>query len=152
MKEGGYKNIKDFALVVLPERDGYVATGWDKAIPETIPAEGIVLTVNWTEGYSIKYNLNGGIANGTNPYAYYEGSAEIVLTTPTKSERVLNEETGNLEEIVYVFDGWYDNEGNKVTSIPTGSSGDIELTAKWLHPDEVPEEPVEPENPENPEG
>lgn len=152
LKEGGYKNIKDFALVVLPERDGYVATGWDKAIPETIPAEGIVLTVNWTEGYSIKYNLNGGIANGTNPYAYYEGSAEIVLTTPTKSERVLNEETGNLEEVVYVFDGWYDNEGNKITSIPTGSSGDIELTAKWLHPDEVPEEPVEPENPENPEG
>lgn len=152
LKADGYKNVKDFDSIVLPERAGYVAIGWDKAIPETIPAEGIVLTVSWVNGYSIKYNLNGGIANGTNPYAYYEGSAEIVLTTPTKSERVYDEETGNLEEVVYVFDGWYDNEGNKITSIPTGSSGDIELTAKWLHPDEVPEEPVEPENPENPEG
>jgi len=32
----------------------------------------------------------------------------------------------------YIFQGWYNNE-QKVTEIPKGSFGDIQLTAKWLN-------------------
>ena len=31
----------------------------------------------------------------------------------------------------YDFEGWFDEDGNKVTSISEGTTGDISLTAEW---------------------
>ena len=69
--------------------------------------------------YSIKYNLDGGI-NGNNPPSYNTEDETIVLAAPRK--------TG------YSFVGWYDNskfEGEAVSEIASGSSGNKEFWAKW---------------------
>jgi len=53
--------------------------------------------------------------------ATYDGSAEIVLPDPYKEG--------------FTFAGWYataDFSGNKLTSIPFGTSGDLKLYAKWI--------------------
>ena len=84
--------------------------------------------------YSITYNLNGGTNNSANP-STYNVLYGISLKTPTR--------TG------YTFTGWYDENGNKVTSINEGcnatfsstndlyaklatrTTGNRTLTAKW---------------------
>lgn len=136
LKEGGFVNMQTFtdSDVIMPERLGYVATGWDKAIPEVLTAEGVVLTVTWVEGYSIKYVLDGGLVDGVNPYHYYSGSGDIVLGGATKSERILNPDTNTLSTYVSEFLGWYDADGNKVEVITSEFTGDIVLTARWGEP------------------
>ena len=71
--------------------------------------------------YHINYTLNGGtMVDVSDVDTYTIESADITLSTPTR--------TG------YTFGGWYDNSeltGNAVTTIPAGSTGDVELWAKW---------------------
>lgn len=69
--------------------------------------------------YLISYELYGG-KNGDNETYYDYNSKDIILENATK--------TG------YNFNGWYTNEnftGEKVTCIPSGSSGDIKLYASF---------------------
>ena len=72
--------------------------------------------------YGIYVNLSGGMfkEGETIPSTYNVESEKIVLPTP---------ENGGIE-----FLGWYDANGNKVTQIAKGSTGDLELTAKWQEP------------------
>ncbi|MBQ9206565.1 MAG: InlB B-repeat-containing protein [Treponema sp.] len=72
--------------------------------------------------YSITYNADGGTpASGTTlPESYTRLSEEITLPSLSK--------TG------YAFGGWYKNAdftGEAVSKIPSGSTGDITLYAKW---------------------
>jgi len=69
--------------------------------------------------YQITYYLYGGTNNSANPDSYSTDSAAIKLKNPTR--------TG------YSFEGWYKESTmkTKVTSIPSGSKGDISLYAKW---------------------
>ena len=74
----------------------------------------------WTKTkYTIKYNLNGGKNNSKNPNVYYITSATKTLLSPTR--------TG------YRFLGWYKESTfkTKVTSIKSGSTGNVTLYAKW---------------------
>lgn len=69
--------------------------------------------------YQIRYeNLMGAV--NPNPTSY-------TITTPTIELLPLNSITG------YRFLGWFDaiTDGNQITSIPQGSSGDIILYARW---------------------
>ena len=132
MKADGKLNINSFTTVRNFERKGYVFVGWDKEIPETLPEGGIYVTAQWVEGYAVVYELNGGTNNAENPYTYYTDGPTVVLATPTCYSD---------EGIEMIFDGWYDQEGNLVTEIPSGSSGDIKLTARWSYPE--PEEDPE---------
>ena len=84
--------------------------------------------------YKITYNLNGGVNNRDNP-STYDVLYGISLNNPTKDG--------------YVFDGWYDENNNKITGINEGCNAtfssvgdlytklelrtakDITLTAKW---------------------
>lgn len=137
MKLDGYVNIQSFndAKIVLPERIGFVATGWGVEVPETLTAEGLIATITWTEGYSIKYILNGGMAEGGNPYQYYEGSPDIVLTGASKTQYILNPTTNTINTYVSEFLGWYNAETDeKVEVIASGSAGDLVLYAKWGEP------------------
>ena len=83
----------------------------------------VELTLSYTKPfktYNINYELNGGINAAGNP-ATYDDDKSVTLLAPTQAG--------------YIFGGWYDNEGlngDPVTTIPEGSSGDKTFYAKWI--------------------
>ena len=93
-----------------PTRKGYTFKGWDKEIPETMPAENITVKAQWEiNQYTIAFDTNGGseIAPITQDYG-------TEITTPDKPTRK-----------GYTFKGW-DKE------IPeTMPAGNITVKAQW---------------------
>ena len=69
--------------------------------------------------YQIVYILEGGVNPGENPASYLIDADEIVLADPAKAG--------------YTFDGWFQDQEytQAITAIPTGSTGDYTLYAKW---------------------
>ena len=102
-----------------PVRKGYTFLGWDKEIPEYMPAENMVLTAQWKKDvYNITYNLGGGSAK--NPESYEVDSRVITLKTPMLKG--------------YTFTGWSGTGIDGVSMdvvITTGSVGDREYIANW---------------------
>ena len=106
------------------EKDHYVFNGWFDANGKQVSkiskgsTGNISLTAKWTPvNYSITYK---GVTEGENPnkvVSYNVETTTINLNNPKRAG--------------YVFLGWFDEEGNKVTSIEKGSFGDIVLTASW---------------------
>ena len=81
----------------------------------------MTLYLYWTPTtYNITYNLNGGTNHPSNPLTYTIESVNITLQSPTQTS--------------YTFDRWYDSNtgGNQVTSIPSGSTGNRTLWARWF--------------------
>ena len=113
-----------------PTRDGYTFIGWTGSNGDA-PEMSVTIsqgssgnkcyTANWEAiTYSIKYSLNGGSVDGTNPTNYTIESNTITFINPTK--------TGN------AFIGWTGSNGTESqveVSIPKGSIGDKEYTANW---------------------
>ena len=93
-----------------PTRKGYTFKGWDKEIPETMPAENITVKAQWEiNQYTITFDTNGGseIAPITQDY----GTKITAPDTPTRKG--------------YTFKGW-DKE------IPeTMPAENITITARW---------------------
>ena len=93
-----------------PTRKGYTFKGWDKEIPETMPAENITVKAQWEiNHYTITFDTNGGseIAPITQDY----GTEITVPDNPTRKG--------------YTFKGW-DKE------IPeTMPAENITITARW---------------------
>ena len=85
-----------------------------------MPDHEVNLEARWSIiNYSITYELNGGVLEGTNPSSYTVND-EFTLLSPAKA--------------YYDFDGWYNNSeflGQKITSIAVGTTGDLHLYAKW---------------------
>lgn len=70
-------------------------------------------------GFRISYTLNGGIQSQNAP-VIYDGNTAVSLGTPTRSN--------------YAFLGWYSDPafgGTPISSLGIGSSGDLNLYAKW---------------------
>ena len=120
------------ANIVLaePTREGYSFAGWytdskftGNSVKEIIckNAAAISLYAKWNlVSYLIKYELNGGIQNNTNPNTYSIETETITLAVPVREG--------------YIFGGWYTNQnftGDKITKIAKGSSGNITLYANW---------------------
>ena len=93
-----------------PTRKGYTFKGWDKEIPETMPAENTTVTAHWEiNQYTIVFDTNGGseIAPITQDY----GTEITAPADPTRKG--------------YTFKGW-DKE------IPeTMPAENITITARW---------------------
>ena len=93
-----------------PTRKGYTFKGWDKEIPETMPAENITVKAQWEiNQYTITFDTNGGseIAPITQNY----GTKITAPADPTRKG--------------YTFKGW-DKE------IPeTMPAENITITARW---------------------
>ena len=69
--------------------------------------------------YTITYNLNGGVEE-TNPASYNILTPTIIFAAPTREG--------------YTFDGWFGNAeftDSAITELPLGSTGNVELWAKW---------------------
>ena len=105
-----------------PSRLGYSFEGWfDGSV--LVPMNGIwsidrdlVLVARWQAiRYSISYDPNGG-TGASNPSSYTVED-EFELASPTKKG--------------YTFEGWFDENGNLVTRIDAGTTGDLKLTAHW---------------------
>ena len=113
-----------------PTKTGYTFGGWyaDSGLNTPAGAAGatytpstqITLYAKWTPiSYPITYHLNGGTLN-TAHESYTIESATITLDEPTRKG--------------YNFAGWYTNQGltgPAVTTIGHGSTGNVELWAKW---------------------
>ena len=93
-----------------PTRKGYTFKGWDKEIPETMPAENITVKAQWgINQYTITFDTNGGseIAPITQDY----GTKITAPADPTRKG--------------YTFKGW-DKEIPK-----TMPAENITITARW---------------------
>ena len=106
-----------------PTREGYTFTGWDTAIPATMPAHNMTTTAQWTVNqYTITYDLGGGTAEG-NPDTYTVETDAFTLKNPTRPG--------------YTFTGWsgtgLTGEDNLTVTIPKGSTGDRSYTAHWRY-------------------
>ncbi len=120
-----FTGVKYGATITAPTvtaEAGYEFTGWDETV-ETEVTTGATYTAAFTiKTYTIAYNLDGGAlkAEETNPTSYNIESELITLNNPEK--------TG------YTFGGWFKNDqftGDSVKTISTGSTGNIDLFAKW---------------------
>ncbi len=125
---GAFNNNDNLTEIALPlEKEG-LAIEWkneDNTAVEKITDFTVAYSATFTSTpfeYTITYNLDGGAT--TNPTTYTVESETITLTDPTNDGYT-------------TFEGWYDNAeftGNVITEIPTGSTGDKELWAKWTTP------------------
>ena len=107
-----------------PAKEGYDFAGWLNGESEfdfeTAVTENITLTAKWTPvTYTITYVLPSGVTIQNRVTAYTIESETITLP--------------NLTRAGYTFIGWYDaaNGGNKVESIPQGSTGAKTFYARW---------------------
>ena len=121
--------VEDIITLPIPTKDGYDFVGWygngefnGDAITEI--AKGTTgdttLFAKWSDPvkYEITYELNGGeLPEGVSNPAEYTVESDITLPIPTREG--------------YNFVGWFDKENKKIEKIAEGSTGDVELTAKW---------------------
>lgn len=126
----------DMEFPESPVRQGYTFGGWrekgNAAILYTASSVSFASLLNnqtgtnlefeaiWSAAvYAIEYELNGGTNASSNPRTYRQGEG-VTLVSPAKAN--------------YVFAGWYDNadfEGDAVTGIAQGDSGNKLFYAKW---------------------
>ena len=100
-----------------PVRAGYSFSGWNKSLPETMPAEDYVIIATYqVNDYLLSYSINGDTPDTS---IYYSFDSEIILVdNPVK--------TG------HTFAGWYlDSEFNTAFDLNKMPSFDITLYAKW---------------------
>ncbi len=114
------ENASDIEFPDTPEKDGYTFVGWfdekdnqftsGSELTEDIVVEARFKAIN----YNINYDVNGGTRDNTNNS--YTIEEEVILGEASKEG--------------YTFDGWYSGE-EKVTSIEKGSTGNINLEARY---------------------
>ena len=111
----------DFTMPI-PTRDGYTFGGWFDADGNeytdcTWTTEfDVVLYPVWTvNSYSVTLDGNGVTLDSTSVEVTYD--AEFTLP--------------ELERTGYMFNGWFDADGNQYTSGTWSTSADVALTASW---------------------
>lgn len=114
--------------LVAPSRAGYLFQGWFGEGPEAVTqipvgTEGnLSFTARWSPiSYTLSYRGPSGMEAGGNPATYTIESLKILL------------EEATLEG--YAFAGWYGDSGfsgSRITEIPTGSTGNRTLYARFL--------------------
>lgn len=112
--------------------DGYEFSGWYQKpadIGVKAKVEKLYMAKEWKLygkftpiEYTIQYVYNDGKATSTNPTTYTVESDTITLADATGAD------WGK------TFLEWHDENGQKITEIPTGSTGDRVITAYWNWP------------------
>lgn len=87
---------------------------------DTLVTSDLSLIATYTPiDYTVTYNLNGGVEE-TNPTSYNILTPTIIFAVPTQEG--------------YTFDGWFGDAeftSSAITELPLGSTGNVELWAKW---------------------
>lgn len=98
-------------------KTGYTFSGWDAALPETMPAQNLTLNGTTTvNAYTITFDSNGGSA-----VASVTADFGTALTQPEDPTRM-----------GYTFRGWYtDTALTKAFLFTTMPAEDVTLYAKW---------------------
>lgn len=121
-----------YSLWTPNAEDGYEFSGWYQK-PADIgvkpKVEKLYMAKEWKLygkftpiEYTIQYVYNDGKATSTNPTTYTVESDTITLADATGAD------WGK------TFLEWHDENGQKITEIPTGSTGDRVITAYWNWP------------------
>ncbi len=126
-----YDNIKTLSSNTF-KRSGYKFASWNtkedgkgtsyadnSSVSNLSSTDGdtVNLYAIWTrDEYTINYNLNGGSLSGEKT-SYNVDDNDLTLPIPAKNG--------------YTFNGWTDDAGNKVTTIPSGSTGNKTFNANW---------------------
>ena len=112
----------------VPTRNGYEFLGWyvddefNGEVVTEIPenqTENKTFYAKWSDAveYSITYNLDDGTNDVDNPASYTVETDAITLKDAVKNG--------------YTFEGWFNGEGEKVTTVAGGATGNLELTAQF---------------------
>ena len=116
-----------------PTRTGYTFAGWDREIPETMPAENITITGGWSNNkHTVNYNLNGDGLKGT-----FSVNGVINQTTYDVTT-VINTASPSYAKY-YNFDGWYTSKtgGVKIANsngqLLKNVAGYTDSDGKWVH-------------------
>lgn len=121
-----------YSLWTPNAEDGYEFSGWyQKTVDIGVKAkvEKLYMAKEWKLygkftpiEYTIQYVYNDGKATSTNPTTYTVESDTITLADATGAD------WGK------TFLEWHDENGQKITEIPTGSTGNRVITAYWNWP------------------
>lgn len=121
-----------YSLWTPNAEDGYEFSGWYQKpadIGVKAKVEKLYMAKEWKLygkftpiEYTIQYVYNDGKATSTNPTTYTVESDTITLADATGAD------WGK------TFLEWHDENGQKITEIPTGSTGDRVITAYWIWP------------------
>ena len=121
-----------YSLWTPNAEDGYEFSGWYQKTADigvTAKVEKLYMAKEWKLygkftpiEYTIQYVYNDGKATSTNPTTYTVESDTITLADATGAD------WGK------TFLEWHDENGQKITEIPTGSTGNRVITAYWNWP------------------
>lgn len=121
-----------YSLWTPDAEDGYEFSGWYQKTADIgvkAKVEKLYMAKEWKLygkftpiEYNIQYVYNDGKATSTNPTTYTVESDAITLADATGAD------WGK------TFLEWHDENGQKITEIPTGSTGDRVITAYWNWP------------------
>lgn len=117
-----YTVESDDILLSAPSRVGYEFEGWFDRTNNVVEkiAKGSVgnisLKAKWR---AIKYviSFKSGCEIGVSSIEYTVESEDITIE--------------DLKRNHYIFGGWFDEDGKKISVVASGSTGNITLTAKW---------------------
>ena len=134
MVYGSNTNLKPFKEMNFSYK-GHTFLGWHtdqnateplytdgQLVSSLTPSGDITLYAIWgVNQYTLSYAIGVGASKHSNPTEYNVWTDDITLQAPTDIKAG------------YQFLGWFDDAGNKVTTIVKSSIGDRGYTAKWAH-------------------